>query len=76
MTIEQWLDDIYLAVLQGEDEKAGDILFTKVFDAFEDPPMIDLILSKVDFDRLNTLLVVGVLGATNPVKGQLKERRA
>ena len=69
-----WLEDLYALVARGEQEKAGNLLFTKVFDSFQDPTHIDLILKEVDFDRLDTLLVIGVLSATNPVKAQLKHR--
>lgn len=70
----QWLEDVYQLVAHGDDEKAGNIVFTKVFDCLENPEAIDDILREVDFDRLNILLVLSVLGASNPVKKQLKER--
>lgn len=70
----EWLEDVYAHVAKGQDEEAGDLLYTELFDRLEDPAAIDTILENVDFERLNTLLTVAVLSATLPVRGLLKSR--
>lgn len=71
-----WLTEFYKLSENKSYDQALDLLFIKVDDAMyaDDWLGIDSMLQKIDINRLETNLLVGILTATLPGKSRLAER--